>query len=77
MADFKKHLETVENGQIHVDFLLKVEAFKNKHSTSSIPDPAAPVATADSESKALLVMEAVKLYEEFFLGNLFFVHVIV
>lgn len=58
MADFKKYLEGFEAAPAQVEFVLKVEAFKAKH------------ATVDSaDSKSLLVMEAVKLYEEFFLGS--------
>eukprot|EP01127_Copromyxa_protea_P014085 TRINITY_DN3874_c0_g1_i1.p1 TRINITY_DN3874_c0_g1~~TRINITY_DN3874_c0_g1_i1.p1 ORF type:complete len:566 (+),score=141.50 TRINITY_DN3874_c0_g1_i1:43-1740(+) len=58
VTDFGKFLaENVENGAVHVEFLQKVDAFHTKYSTGDM----------DNESRSVMVMEAVKLYEEFFL----------
>lgn len=61
VTDFEKFIaENFENGDVHLDFVKKVEAFKAKHTTEG---------EIGAEAKAVLVIEAVKLYEEFFLGK--------
>jgi hypothetical protein len=64
MPDFRKFLqEGVENGPVHLDFVQKVEAFKSKYTLTD------PLSSMEKEVRATMVIEAVKLYEEFFKGR--------
>lgn len=64
MADYRKFLqEGFENSPVHLDFVQKVEAYKSKYSRDE------SISTMEKEVRATMVIEAVKLYEEFFKGK--------